>query len=149
MLWIAPQSQGWMAPVGWSDCYPRPPGARRADRAAVPSAAMSGQAADEGLGAPARCVLSALRVFLLTCRRALIYAPCLTRMCEPNLPTDPEASRERFATSRRQPRWKVLRPSEHCVARRRKTGSDGTATTLRPPLGDALTNGAANVCFRG
>ena len=27
--------------------------------------------------------------------------------------------------------------------------SDGTVTTLRPPLGDALTNAAANVRFRG
>src|SRR5215471_5363764 len=30
-------------------------------------------------------------------------ALCLTRMRDPNLPTDPVASRERFATSRRQP----------------------------------------------
>ena len=35
----------------WSDCYPRPPGARRADRAAVPSKAISGQAAHQRLGA--------------------------------------------------------------------------------------------------
>jgi hypothetical protein len=28
---------------------------------------------------------------------------CLVRTREPNLPTDPEANRERFATSRRQP----------------------------------------------
>jgi hypothetical protein len=31
----------------------------------------------------------------------------------------------------------------------RRGASDGTVTTLRPPLGDALTNAAANVCFRG
>src|SRR5215468_11151450 len=29
----------------------------------------------------------------------------------------------------------------------RRGASDGTVTTLRPPLGDALTNAAANVCF--
>src|SRR5215471_7172515 len=31
----------------------------------------------------------------------------------------------------------------------RRGASDGTVTTLRPPLGDALTNAAADVCFRG
>jgi hypothetical protein len=29
----------------------------------------------------------------------------------------------------------------------RRGASDGTVTTLRPPLGDAVTNATANVCF--
>jgi hypothetical protein len=31
----------------------------------------------------------------------------------------------------------------------RRGAPDGTVTTLRPPLGDAVTNAAANVCFWG
>jgi hypothetical protein len=41
------------------------------------------------------------------------------------------------------------RDIENIVNENPRGASDGTVTTLRPPLGDALTNAAANVCFRG
>jgi hypothetical protein len=38
---------------------------------------------------------------------------------------------------------------QRCSRDNRRGAPDGTVTTLRPPLRDAITNAAANVCFCG